>query len=59
MLDEVDIKPGYHVLDFGCGPGVFGDHHTKEPEILERLPNKGLFKLLQKGKRTYGFKTRN
>ena len=23
MLDEVEIKPGSHVLDFGCGPGVF------------------------------------
>jgi len=148
MLDEVDIKPGCHVLDFGCGPGVFSlniarrttdsgrvnaldihplavksvekkavqeglnniktilsscstslsdncvdlailfdvfhmldnqekvlmeihrvlksegilyfsDHHMKEPEILERLSNSGLFKLLQKGKRTYSFKTQN
>ncbi|MFC1863609.1 class I SAM-dependent methyltransferase [Thermodesulfobacteriota bacterium] len=23
MLDEVDIKPGYKVLDYGCGPGTF------------------------------------
>jgi ubiquinone/menaquinone biosynthesis C-methylase UbiE len=23
MLAEVEIKPGSHVLDFGCGPGVF------------------------------------
>jgi ubiquinone/menaquinone biosynthesis C-methylase UbiE len=23
MLAEVVIKPGSHVLDFGCGPGVF------------------------------------
>lgn len=23
MLDEVEIKPGSHVLDFGCGPGAF------------------------------------
>jgi ubiquinone/menaquinone biosynthesis C-methylase UbiE len=23
MLAEVEIKPGYHVLDFGCGPGAF------------------------------------
>jgi ubiquinone/menaquinone biosynthesis C-methylase UbiE len=22
-LGEVDIKPGYHVLDYGCGPGGF------------------------------------
>lgn len=23
MLAEVEIKPGDHVLDFGCGPGTF------------------------------------
>ncbi len=23
MLAEVEIEPGYHVLDFGCGPGKF------------------------------------
>ena len=23
MLAEVEIKPGDHVLDFGCGPGAF------------------------------------
>ena len=23
MLAEVEIKPGYQVLDFGCGPGIF------------------------------------
>jgi len=23
VLKEVDIKPGYHVLDFGCGPGGY------------------------------------
>ena len=23
MLAEVEIKPGSHILDFGCGPGVF------------------------------------
>jgi ubiquinone/menaquinone biosynthesis C-methylase UbiE len=23
MLSEVEIKPDSHVLDFGCGPGVF------------------------------------
>jgi ubiquinone/menaquinone biosynthesis C-methylase UbiE len=23
MLAEVEIKPGSHVLDFGCGPGAF------------------------------------
>jgi len=23
ILEEVEIKPGYHVLDFGCGPGSY------------------------------------
>ena len=23
MLTEVEIKPGYQILDFGCGPGAF------------------------------------
>lgn len=23
MLAEADIKPGYQVLDYGCGPGTF------------------------------------
>ena len=23
ILEEVGIKPGFHVLDFGCGPGAY------------------------------------
>ncbi len=23
ILKEIGIKPGYHVLDFGCGPGAY------------------------------------
>ena len=23
LLADVDIKPGYHVLDYGCGPATF------------------------------------
>jgi len=23
ILEEVGIKPGFHVLDFGCGPGSY------------------------------------
>ena len=23
MLEETDLKPGYQVLDYGCGPGTF------------------------------------
>jgi len=21
IMDEVDIEPGFHLLDYGCGPG--------------------------------------
>ncbi len=144
ILIEVGIKPGYHILDFGCGPGSnilpaselagasgkvyaldihplaikriqeiasenklsnvatilsdcktslpdnsidivllydifhmlgepdevlkeihrvlkhngilsFSDHHMREKEILSRVPETGLFRLLRKGKRTYTF----
>ena len=144
MLAEVEIKTGYHVLDFGCGPGIFtimiaerigqsgvvyaldihplavrmveqkarkknltniktilsscstplpdnsldlviffdvfhvldnqeevlielhrmlksesimcfSDHHMKEAQILPRLTENGLFKLIGKGKMTYRF----
>jgi ubiquinone/menaquinone biosynthesis C-methylase UbiE len=144
ILKEVGIKPGFHVLDYGCGPGSyiislaelvgksgkiyaldihplaiqkvqsivskkqltnveticsdcktglpddsvdivllydtfhnlgdpngvleelyrvlkpngilsFSDHHMKENEIISKVINRGLFRLLRKGKRTYGF----
>ncbi|MCD6472709.1 class I SAM-dependent methyltransferase [Candidatus Aerophobetes bacterium] len=144
ILKEVGIKPGFHVLDYGCGPGgyitataelvgksgkiyaldihplaiqmvqniaskkqltnvkticsdcktglpdnsidvvllydifhdlndpngvmkelhrvlkpdgilSFSDHHMKEDEILSKMTNKGLFRLLKKGRKTYSF----
>ena len=33
----------------------FSDHHMNEKEILTRLTDKGLFKILTKGKNTYSF----
>ena len=36
MLSETDIKPGYQVLDFGCGPGTF------TIKIAERVGSKGI-----------------
>lgn len=35
------------------------DHHMKEKEIISKVTNKGLFKLLKKGERTYGFLKKN
>ena len=29
ILREVGIKPGYHVLDFGCGPGAYVTHTSE------------------------------
>ena len=144
ILKEVGIKPGFHVLDYGCGPGgyiiataelvgktgeiyaldihplaiqrvqrlvskkqltnvaticsdcktglldesidvallydilhglskpekvleelhrvlkpngilSFSDHHLKEDEIRTKITDKGLFRLLRKGKRVYNF----
>ncbi len=37
----------------------FSDHHLKEPEILARVTESGLFKLEGKGKRTYRFSKAN
>jgi ubiquinone/menaquinone biosynthesis C-methylase UbiE len=33
----------------------FNDHHMKENEIISKVTKSGLFKLSQKGKRTYSF----
>ncbi len=36
VLDEVEIKPGYHVLDYGCGPGGY------IAETAERVGESGM-----------------
>ena len=33
----------------------FNDHHLKEDEIISRMTGKGLFRLINKGQRTYSF----
>jgi ubiquinone/menaquinone biosynthesis C-methylase UbiE len=33
----------------------FSDHHMKEHEIISKITNRGLFRLLRKGERTYSF----
>jgi ubiquinone/menaquinone biosynthesis C-methylase UbiE len=35
----------------------FSDHHMKENEIISKVMNNGLFRLLRKGERTYSFVT--
>ena len=53
ILEELhrDLKPN--------GVLSFSDHHLKEEDILLRLTEGGLFKLLYKGKRTYSFVKNN
>jgi len=61
ILDEVEIKPGDRILDYGCGPGVFSIMMAKKTgpsgtvHALDRLTNKGLFELRIKGKRSFTF----
>jgi len=55
-LSEPDkvIKELHRVLKEN-GILSFSDHHMKENEIIDKIQNKGLFKLLKKGKKTYTF----
>jgi ubiquinone/menaquinone biosynthesis C-methylase UbiE len=36
----------------------FSDHHMKENEIISKVTNNGLFRLLRKGERAYSFVTK-
>ena len=33
----------------------FSDHHMKENEIISKVTNRGFFRLLKKGEKTYSF----
>jgi ubiquinone/menaquinone biosynthesis C-methylase UbiE len=48
------LKELYRVLKPN-GILSFSDHHMKENEIVSKISNGGLFRLLRKGKRTYSF----
>jgi len=51
--DDV-LRELHRVLKSG-GTLSFSDHHMNEKDILTRVTNTGLFKLLTKGKKTYSF----
>ncbi len=68
ILDIVFLLDTFHTLSNSKGvleelhrvlkpDGVlfFSDHHLKENEIISKVADSGLFKLLKKGKRTYTF----
>ena len=51
---DVVLKELHRVLK-PDGALSFSDHHMKENEIISQVTNGGLFRLLRKGERTYGF----
>ena len=50
-----DVLRELHRVLRPAGTLSFSDHHMKEQDILARVTNTGLFKLLKKGKKTYSF----
>jgi len=50
-----DVLRELHRVQKSSGTLSFSDHHMNEKDILTRVTNTGLFKLLAKGKKTYSF----
>ncbi|MBI4714753.1 MAG: class I SAM-dependent methyltransferase [Nitrospirae bacterium] len=55
LSDPAGVLEEIHRVLKPAGVLSFSDHHMKEDEILSRVTKKGLFKLSQKGRKTYGF----
>ena len=55
LVKPVDILAELHRVLKPTGVLSFSDHHMKKNEILSKVTNQGLFKLLKKGRRTYSF----
>lgn len=51
---EAVLQELYRVLK-PDGSLSFSDHHMKEEEIISKVTNRGSFKLVNKGKKTYSF----
>ena len=64
-LNDVGIRPGFHILDYGCGPGSYSIAAAElvgnsgkvraEDEILSEITKTNLFALSRKGKMSYLF----
>jgi len=50
-----DVLRELHRVLKPFGTLSFSDHHMKEKDIIAKLTNMGLFKLLKKGEKTYSF----
>ena len=50
-----DVVRELHRVLMSGGTLSFSDHHMKAQDIITRLTDTGMFKLLKKGKKTYSF----
>ena len=55
LSDQNGVLEELHRILKPNGILSFSDHHMKENEIISRVTNGGLFKMLRKGKKTYSF----
>jgi ubiquinone/menaquinone biosynthesis C-methylase UbiE len=55
LSDQNGVLEELHRILKPNGILSFSDHHMKENEIISKVTNGGLFKMLRKGKKTYSF----
>jgi ubiquinone/menaquinone biosynthesis C-methylase UbiE len=55
LVDPDSVLEELHPVLKPDGILSFSDHHMKEQEIISRVTNNGLFRLVKKGERTYSF----
>jgi len=55
LSDQNGVLEELHRILKPNGILSFSDHHMNDNEILSKVTNRGLFKMLRKGKKTYSF----